>query len=330
MTRRISSGSCAGTSSQARWTTTSAPRSRGRRSSSAMSTLCHSTRGSLSCGGRRARATTELTSGVSSSWGSSREPTLPLAPVTTIRMAGSLPGPADRHTGSGRAAGRPCPASPGGLKSGAGPPIQVAPPPDRRPTAEERRSRGRRTLGRLSPAPRPDGARSARQLQDDHRLALGLDLAGAQDDAGSAGQQDRLRRAGHRQGAAARRPGCRPRRPGRGAPRPSGRPRRRSPAPGHGARRRAPGGRGAARSRSRVPGQQRLLPARPRAPTSPAWTPGTSTRPAGPGRPRCSSRASRTRPGGPCSRPRRARRRGRRRTARACAPPTPRPSTASG
>lgn len=81
--------------SQARCTTTSAPRNNGTRSARDTTAAAHSTFDSERFGSRRAIPSTESTSGSAPSAGSTLVPTFPVAPVTTTRIPVSTTPPRD-------------------------------------------------------------------------------------------------------------------------------------------------------------------------------------------------------------------------------------------
>src|SRR3954453_1844357 len=81
--------------SHARWTTASAPRKCGTRSSRTTSAAVHSTFGTRSSGSRRATPSTDSTAGSAASARTRLVPTLPVAPTTTTRISGGF------HVGAG-------------------------------------------------------------------------------------------------------------------------------------------------------------------------------------------------------------------------------------
>jgi hypothetical protein len=91
LTERTNAWSRAGWISHARWTTASAPWKCGRSGELATSSERHSVFGKLAFGTRRQRPSTDSTAGSEASERNRLVPTLPLAPVTTIRTATGYP-----------------------------------------------------------------------------------------------------------------------------------------------------------------------------------------------------------------------------------------------
>src|SRR5919202_1342996 len=85
--RQVTTGSWVGWKSQARWTTTSAPRKWLTRSEEVMSALTQLAFGDAEDGTRRARHTISSTSLARSRVSTRLVPTFPLAPVMTTRIA---------------------------------------------------------------------------------------------------------------------------------------------------------------------------------------------------------------------------------------------------
>src|SRR5215210_6778483 len=87
----MTSTRCDGWINQARWTTTSAPRQWGSRSSDDTSAAAQVTLGISTVARRRATPSTEPTAGSAERASTTLVPTLPVAPNTTTRMVRSLP-----------------------------------------------------------------------------------------------------------------------------------------------------------------------------------------------------------------------------------------------